>query len=249
MTQFLLKLIAMLAMLTDHAVKTVIKTGTLSAWVGMETERMIRIAMLVIGRMAFPIFAWFAAEGCRKTSDPKRHLIRLLVFSVLSEVPFQLCFHGTLKPGATNVIFTMLLSALAIHSAPLLERYLPKTAARILPSVLAVALGWVLQTDYNAWGVALVIGLYYLPDRKRRILYLFTWVTVFQLIWHGWSKGTCLWLTPGGQLLLPLYYLGCLAAVALLCCYNGERGPNAKWLFYVFYPAHLLVLYLVQLYL
>ena len=121
MTQFLLKLIAMLAMLTDHAVKTVIKTGTLSAWVGMETERMIRIAMLVIGRMAFPIFAWFAAEGCRKTSDPKRHLIRLLVFSVLSEVPFQLCFHGTLKPGATNVIFTMLLSALAIHSAPLLE--------------------------------------------------------------------------------------------------------------------------------
>ena len=150
-----------------------------------------------------------------------------------------------LTPGATNVIVTMFLAALAIHAAPWLEgRGIPPLPAKLLPAAAAVALGWFLHTDYNAWGVGLVIMLYYLPDQKRRLLFLTAWVTVFQLLWHGVQDGQILWLQPRGWLIL-LYYLGYLLAVALLACYNGKLGPKSKWLFYVFYPVHLSLLYLM----
>jgi len=245
MSQFALKLIALFAMLADHTVKTVLGYGSLAPAVGMETERVIRVTMLVIGRMAFPIFAWFSAEACRKTASPARHLTRLGLFALLSEAPFQLLFHGELTLGATNVIVTMFLAALAIHAAPWLEgRGISTLPARLFPAAAAVALGWFLHTDYNAWGVGLVIMLYYLPDQKRRLLFLTAWVTVFHLFWHGVQDGQILWLQPRGWLIL-LYYLGYLLAVALLACYNGKLGPKSKWLFYVFYPVHLSLLYLM----
>ena len=245
MSQFALKLIALLAMLTDHTVKTVLVSGSLAPMVGMEAERAIRIVMLVIGRAAFPIFAWFAAEACRKTASRAKHLLRLGLFALLSEAPFQLLFYDTLKPGATNVIFTMFLAALAVYSAAWIEeRGMAALPARMIPAAAAIALGWFLHTDYNAWGVGLVIMLYYMPDQRRRLLLLTAWVTVFQLFWHGMRDGQILWLQTSGWLIL-LYYLGYLLAVALLACYNGKRGPKSKWLFYVFYPVHLTVLFLI----
>ena len=62
------------------------------------------------------------------------------------------------------MIFTLLLAALGIYAAKvLMERRISKPASVLLSGVLATALGWVLKTDYNAWGVVLVLMLYYLP--------------------------------------------------------------------------------------
>lgn len=251
MTQFSLKLLALLCMLSDHLAKVVLSGGFLIPYIGTEANLWLRTVMIVIGRIAFPIFAWFTAEGCRKTKNPTKYLQRLLIFAILSEAPFQLCFYGAgylgFQVACHNVIFTMLLGALAIFGGTLLKKWLPDAMACLLPALIATALGWILYTDYNAWGVALIVALYYLPTEKGRLLFLLAWSTVFQLIWHGYDGNTLVWLTGENNYLLILQWFGMLFSVGFLATYNGQRGRNAKWLFYIFYPAHLLILYFLRL--
>lgn len=250
MTQFALKLIALFSMLLDHTAKILPVADLLSPIIGMETARMIQDSMLILGRMAFPMFSWFVAEGCHKTANIRQYSLRLTVFALLSEVPFQLCFYGrsmdTLELACHNVMFTMLLAVLAVWIAQLLKKHhCIEIVAALLPAGAAISLGWFLHTDYNAWGVALILGLYYIRDKKGQFLWMAAWITVFQLIWHGWNGTTLIWFTPSGSIQL-LYWLGALLAVPVLMTYSGERGPKCKWLFYAFYPAHLLMLFMLR---
>lgn len=244
MSQFTLKLLAMLLMLCDHLAKVVLSTGVLGPIIGVEASQWVTTVLMMLGRIAFPIFAWFTAEACRKTHSMPRYLLRLLIFAVLSEIPFQLCFWnaGTmgLQLGCHNVLFTLLLASAAIYAGEWLGRN--GSYLRLLPAMAAMVLGWVLHTDYNAWGVGLIILLYYLPEKKQGLILVGCWMTVFMLLWHGWDGRTLRWLSPQGYVLL-LEWLGGLFAVPLLAAYQGQRGHKCKWLFYGFYPIHLLVLY------
>lgn len=249
LTQFTLKLLALIFMLLDHTVKVLLPPGVLAARVGMEQEMLIRSTMLILGRASFPIFAWFAAEGYRKTSYMGRHCLYLLLFGILSEIPFQLCFYGAdtgLRLGCHNVLFTMLLAAGAIYLSQIWEeRGLSKTISIILTSATALFLGWVLHTDYNIWGVGLILALYYLPENKMRLIFLTAWISVFQLLWHSWNGSSLVWLSGAGSIQL-LYWLGGMLGVALLATYSGQRGRGSKWLFYCFYPAHLAMLFVLS---
>ena len=247
MTQSTLKLLAMLFMLCDHFAKVVLSTGVLRTFLGVTGNEQLMIGLETVGRIAFPMFAWFVAEGCRKTGNFPNYLGRLAMFAVLSEAPFQYCFYAARQNGLSlachNVMFTMLLAAAGIYAAKWLNEHgLPEMAAILIPSILAVALGWVLQTDYNAWGVALIFMLYYLPEKKQKLTVLACWMTVFMLLWHGWNGETFVWLHAGGFSLLCMW-LGGMFSVPILAAYNGQRGRPVKWLFYVFYPVHLAVLY------
>ena len=243
MTQSTLKLLAMAFMLCDHFAKVVLPTEVLLPVLGAAGNRQLMLLLEIIGRIAFPIFSWFVAEGCRKTRNFPRYLARLAMFAVLSEAPFQYCFYGAGQNGLTlachNVMFTMLLGAVGIYSAQLLRAH--GIAAQLLPGAAAVALGWVLQTDYNAWGVALILMLYYLPEKKQKLLLLGCWMTVFMLFWHGWDGQSFVWLHGGTELIW--LWLGGMLSVPLLAAYDGKRGRGMKWLFYGFYPVHLAVLY------
>ena len=251
MTQFSLKLIALLCMLCDHFSKVVLTTGVFSSVLGLENHFWLRTMLTVVGRIALPIFAWFTAEACHKTKNPKKYLLRLAIFSIVSEVPFQLCFYAAtpnaLSLGCHNVIFTMLLGAAGIlFGQYLLQKRVPAIAAVCIPAMIAIALGYMLHTDYNAWGVALIIGLYYLKDQKSRLIFLACWITVFQLIWHGWNGEVLVWLSRENDYRLILQWIGGLFSLGFLATYNRQKGRSCKWLFYVFYPVHLLILYLLR---
>lgn len=252
MTQSALKLLALAAMLCDHLAKVVLNTGILAPMIGIQANLFLRIFMVSVGRMAFPIFAWFTAEGCRKTGNPKRYLLRLLIFAVVSEIPFQLCFYNAYSTGIKlafhNVIFTMLLAAGAVFFGKwLAEHRVPEGAAKLIPAAAAIALGWFLHTDYNAWGVALILGLYYLKEENVRLLFLGCWITVFMLVWHGWTGNGLSWLGDENGYQLILQWIGCLFALIFLATYNGQRGRKLKWLFYVFYPVHLTLLFAIRM--
>ena len=251
MTQLTLKIIALVFMLMDHAAKVVLPAGALAPMVGTEGEVLIRSIMLILGRAAFPMFAWFTAEGCRKTSDLGKYCLRLFLFGIISEAPFQLCFYGAYRNGLQfgfhNVLFTMFLATAAVYLGRILEqRGLHTIAARALPAATAVWLGWILHTDYNAWGVGLILVLCYLPEKAGRLGFLAAWVSVFQLLWHGWDGTQLVWLTGAGRMYI-WYWIGGLLGVLLLASYSGKRGRGCKWLFYTFYPVHLALLFWLAL--
>jgi hypothetical protein len=229
MTQSTLKRLAILFMFCDHFAKVVLSAGILRPVLGAAGNEQLMILLESVGRIAFPIFAWFVAEGCRKTHNFPRYLGRMAIFAVLSEAPFQYCFYAAgengLRLGCHNVMFTLLLAAAGIYASKLLENYeIPRMPAVLLPSILAVTLGWVLQTDYNAWGVALILMLYYLPEKKQRLILLACWMTVFMLLW---TAGTAKPSSGSGQ--TARVCAGCGWAAWLRCrCWPVIRGSAAE---------------------
>ena len=223
----------------------------------------------IIGRSAFPIFCFLLVEGLLHTSSRGKYLLRLLLFSFLSEIPFNLALFGGLRnANHQNVFFTLAIGLAVIwgmdeilHSDHLLrfrekglrfheknrlfhekDRFflqkkgdLPSELLSILPYasclllvLLGAGLANLLHTDYGAIGVLLIVLFYCF--RKHRLLASFL----------GWS------------LLSATLYLESYSFPAFLLCffYNGKRGflrGRAKYLFYFFYPLHLLLIYALRL--
>ena len=173
-----------------------------------------------IGRIAFPIFAFLIAEGYRHTRRKWNYGCHLLIFAFISEIPWMLLH----TDGSHNVLFTLLAGLCCIAILDKLKKH------KILPLlfVLVIALATsALNTDYGIQGVALVLMFYLFKDKP-----------LLQLLFA-----------------LPLFYdfhpLGILASFGLISLYNGERGfikgSYSKFLFYAFYPCHLIVIWALLL--
>ena len=211
MSAFWLKVIAAAAMLTDHI-------GALF----FPQTAVLRIA----GRLAFPIYAFLAAEGAAKTRHPCRYLARLGAFALLSELPFRLAFSISLnKPALLNVLFTLFAGA-ACCMVCSVQKALPSFCF-ILSAAAAAQLS---GSDYGAYGVLCIVCFYLLRREKAGQGIVFALLTAFNSI-----------LVPA-----PLQAFAVLG-LAPCALYSGERGRDLRWLFYAFYPAHLLLLWAVRL--
>ena len=159
-----LKLLAVVTMLIDHMGFTLFPHAV---W------------MRAVGRLAFPIFCFLIAEGCAHTHDKKRYAGRLLLFAVLSELPFNLMCSGQwLSWNYQNVLWTLLIGALVCWAMDW-ARTRPEMWRR-LPADAAIAVGFILgqvcSTDYGGWGV-LLVTLFYLTREVRN-----RWPSS----WWGW---------------------------------------------------------------
>lgn len=231
-----LKLLAMALMLCDHLWATVIPG---SPWLNS------------IGRLAFPIFAFQIVEGYFCTSDYPGYRNRLLLFALISELPFNLMTGGSLiNPFEQNVIFTFLLGLLLIR---FMERARAKnTPVYVLSILLSLGAGYVLGnlTFVNYFGAGVLTVLLFYLCRGRR------------LGWLGLLLGM---LYLNGELIGGLiyevsllgfrfsFYQQSFAVLALIpiWLYNGQQGPHSRHLqlaCYWFYPVHMLVLSLIWLY-
>lgn len=218
-----LKWIAVITMAIDHMGASVLEAYTLNAWGGSPLGGMfvrkwdeilaVDQVLRYIGRPAFPIFCFLLVQGLIHTHDVKRYAIRLGIFALISEVPFDLALHiRPFYPEKQNVFFTLLIGLLVIWFFRTHKNTLPVRAAGI---VAGAALAELLHTDYGGFGVALIVLLYLLKDRKKRQCIL--------------GACCCAWETTA-----PLAFL-------LIWFYNGQRGRQPKWFFYWFYPVHLLL--------
>lgn len=237
-----LKLIAVVTMLMDHIGAVILEPLMMQGgYVGLvgydpvlyEVNTFLR---LVIGRMAFPIFCFLLVEGFVRTSNVYRYGLRLLLFALVSEVAFDLALNGVwLESSYQNVLFTLLVGILVMIVCNRVEA---KEWNRVLTAATEVAvlfvgmeLADVLRTDYGGYGVLCIASLYFF--RKDRRVQLLAGTVAFvagDFLLHGSLN----------ELLAPL---GFVAAAY----YDGRRGLKLKYLFYVFYPAHLLVLYIVRM--
>lgn len=199
----------------------------------------------MIGRLAMPIFAYMVAEGCRYTRSPIRYLSGLLICAVVCQIGLyigtastNLCIMATFSLG---IVLTFCLQA---FKAALFDRrcHWLKKALWALVFVLAVFFARVLckhiYMDYGFWGSMLPVfaSLFHLPDTAPRFLKKLD------------NKWVHIAIFSIGLLLLCRTYSWVqyysLLSLPLLLCYNGRRGKiKLKNFFYIFYPAHLALLY------
>lgn len=226
-----LRLLAILFMVLDHLWATVVP-GNL--W------------LTCVGRLAFPIFAFQLCEGYRHTSDYRRYRRRLLVFALLSEIPFNLFYAGSvIFPFHQNVLFTLLLGLLAIRQADMLRREegIKKKSLRFLALLLIFAGGAVLFPDYGLMGVMTVLCFFVFRDHRLFQLAAMAVLNIFAF------KGQTIPVSLGALAFdFPIQGFA-LLALPLIWLYNGEKGRGGKGLrlfWYIFYPLHMLALYFIQ---
>lgn len=214
--------------------------------------------MYYLGRLAFPIFVFFVAEGCRKTHDIKRYLLRLGVFAVVAQVPFTLLF----EKWAGSVILTFFLGVLGVYCYQKLREHVAAPVAA-LPAVAFAVLAELLGSDYGWLGVALVLALYLCGEnRKRQFICLAVGLAALYLVQTPLQYLITYWIIPGspffGALIrvvpeyLKMYLLyhliifgSAMLALIPLYFYHGDRGSGNKYFFYIFYPAHLFILFII----
>lgn len=180
------------------------------------------IILRIIGRMSFPIFCFVMAEGMYYSKNIRGYLLRLFAVALITQPVYSLCFTGQLFWKQLNVMFTFLLAGIGIlgyQRLPVAGKWLG-----IVGMFAAACLAAVLNTDYGDYGVALV-SLFYLLRENKKVMVVVT--GLFQL---GMAQG------------IQQYSIFSLVPILF---YNGKRGRNIKYFFYVFYPAHLLIIYIV----
>ena len=224
---FVLKMIAIVTMLVDHM-------GAI-----LYPEQMM---FRYIGRIAFPIFVFLIVEGFCHTRNIRKYELRLLLFALVSEIPFDLAFRGrVLEFTYQNVFFTLFLGLVMLDVIRVVRKRIPPAwtvVAEVAVLVLFMLLAELLRTDYGAGGVLLVYAFYRLKGKAL-------WLTIVLLI----VSYVCFGLTE------------CLSVIAMIpvVLYNGKRGferngiysgqnrspagTAVKYAFYLFYPVHLMILY------
>ena len=222
-----LKLIAIISMLADHVNKALI-------YPYLESNHgflaFISDVFDIIGRIAFPLFCFMLVEGYFKTRNRKKYLLNLLLFGVISEVPFDMFTTASFfNMNWNNVMFTLALVLVTVWIIDTLKEKMQKRPKALwyLVSILIVlgrcCVSMSLSLDYEHH--AILIGYFF---------YLFHDMPVFAIPFGYASMFKEPWALLGFGLTLT---------------YNGERGKQHKMLYYWFYPVHLLILGLLRLYL
>ncbi|MDD4415064.1 MAG: TraX family protein [Oscillospiraceae bacterium] len=233
LSSFGLKCVAIIAMTIDHI-----------GYLLIPPDKSMLFRM--VGRIAFPIFCFLIVEGYFYTRNITKYALRLFAFALISEVPYDLAVKKSVfNMSRQNVFFTLLIGLLTIafinkctgSFLSIAKKYKPKTARLVFfISVLAficsfatlasLYLALKLRVDYSLIGLPTILSFYVF----RR----------YQVV--GLSSIAFINLRLSGGFQAPAV----LAAIPLLL-YNGEKGKPMRWLFYIFYPAHLMCLYLLRL--
>lgn len=219
-----LKYIAFLSMLIDHTNKALIYP-ILNEGILQHISNLFDI----IGRIAFPLFAFFVVEGFFKTKNRKKYLTNLFVFAVISEVPFDMFLTSTFfNTRANNVLFTLALSLITIwiidilkdklENKPPILWYLVSVVVIIISCFISMQFG----LDYEHHSI-IIVYLFYIFYNKPVVGCALAYLSIITEVWS-------------------------ILGFGLVLTYNGERGKQNKIINYWFYPVHLLILGILRMY-
>jgi hypothetical protein len=209
-----LKLLAMLTMTLDH--------------IGVQMFPGV-LWLRIVGRLAFPIYAYMIAEGCAHTRNRRKYLLQMAGLALLC----QLVYFFAMGSLFQCILVTFTLSILLIYSCDTGSR--PLTALALLGvAFVTVALprllpGTDFAIDYGFFGVLVPVAAYLGKTHREKLLF-----TAGALVALAWSVGDIQWYS--------------LVALLPLALYGGQRGKRRmKWLFYLYYPLHLAAIYGISL--
>lgn len=232
MTSYMLKIIAIITMAIDHTGDAFFKQISF---------------MNLIGRIAFPIFAFQISEGYIHSKNLKKYFLRLFLFAIISQVPFALFASLYTQEFTLNIFFTLFTGLLAIFiydkiihnnfkfiSNEKVNMFLKECFALFTVIILAV-LAELFHFDYGFFGIAIIFLFYIFKNSKIEMAVCFIIACILKythsIILYGYS----IWYVLCGLFtILPIIFI---------CLYNKKQGKKVKYLLYFFYPVHLLILY------
>ena len=223
MNRNILKYIAVIAMLSDHLSLV---------FVGMDNP--LGVAMRVFGRLTAPIMCYFLVEGYMHTSSKKKYALRLLAFALISQLPFSYLLTGRLFSTHFNMMFTLFFCFMLLV-------VIEKVESRVLKFILALVIYSV--CDYCDWGMVAplwVMAFAMLRNDKKKLTAIYALICLFWVL-----RSTYMAVDAGKMWYDGLWQAGVLEFIPFLYLYNGKAGKSSKfskWFFYIFYPAHILIL-------
>lgn len=172
----------------------------------------------IIGRLAFPIYCFLLTEGFVHTHDQSSYLKRLFIFALISEIPYNLAFSDQIFDfGRQNVFFTLFLGLGMLMMLSKCADRIEKGAVVLIVAMIAE----LLHTDYGYVGILFILCFYLAKEKPLEGNLLACGCNFLGGIW--------------------IQFFGILSTIPILM-YNGKKGKSVKYLFYIFYPAHLLIL-------
>lgn len=237
MSVFVLKIIAMITMVIDH--------------IGYCFYPNILLLRL-IGRIAFPIYAFLIAQGFLYTKNRNKYFLKVLLMAILSEIPFDMTFFNSyFYLQYQNVLITF---SIVLFSLILYEHLKSKGKDAYYAIMVGFLICFISQADYSIIG-PIVIYMYYFSCKNNEnykikplnVILIGTTLIIYEMLHAGLSN-------PNGLLDFVInrgyIYIGVVVATMLIIFYNTKLGPKNKiinTIFYLFYPAHIIALYLISL--
>ena len=240
MSSFILKIIAVISMFIDH-IAYVAPSGN-------------SIYFNMVGRIAFPIFAYQSVQAYVHTKNLKKHLIKLAIFEVISQLPFSLFFSAFTTDFTLNIFFTFLLALFALY---LYDKCKNKLLGFIIIILFSIV-GELIKVDYGAFGILLIFVFYYFEKEfKDKTLHIGNigissnklLMSIIVII-MSFAKYLSNIFKYNNHINYYMWFaLFTSASLIFILLYNKQEGPKVKYFFYIFYPLHLTILYLINTFL
>lgn len=218
-SSFALKIIAVICMFCDHFGDAIIKPFSF---------------FNVIGRIAFPIFAFQITEGYIHTKDLKKYFKRLIIFAIISQIPFMLFLSTFTSPFTLNIFFTLLLGLLSIY----IYNKIPNKFLAIVIGIIISIFAEIINVDYGAWGIIIIMIFYIFKDKKVIMSLLY--------ILSCFIKYLPNLLKYNFHYIYLLLLFSTAFSIFFIIAYNGKQGKKIKYFLYIFYPLHMLILYFIN---
>ena len=221
MSNFVIKIIAFVAMLLDH--------------IKYSDSVFENFATLYLGRLSYPLFAFLLVEGYVHTSNLKKYFERLVVFGIISQIPFMLFRTLVGEWVMLNIMFTLLLGLLCITAYDKIKnKYISISLV-----ITLITIGEILRVDYGWFGVTTIFIMYLLREKK---MFLPLAYGIIVLVFYYSLVGLSDMFSKEYMLQMLFMWL----STFIINAYNGEKGKSLKYFFYSFYPIHMMIVYLLH---
>jgi hypothetical protein len=197
----------------------------------------------IIGRVSFPLYCFLLSEGFNHTKSVRNYLLRIFIFAVISEIPFDMLFYKIVfNPNEQNVLFELSLGIIALIFCRMGET---KNKLFYLLTVIPVIAAVLLRTSYGAYGIILILSFWLCKNNRFGKIVS---VIVITCLFYGLFNYQLVILNNRYDIFVTnILQQYAILSVVFFLSYNGELGRRSnKWLFYAFYPLHMFVLYLIS---
>ena len=226
-SQEALKIIACVTMLLDHIGAVLVPSMA---------NYKVYYALRIIGRISFPIFCFLLAEGVAHTKNPVKYGLRLLIGVFLAELPFDLSLSGRVDWANQSVMVTLFLG----FGMALIMNKLDRT--KLVPVIIFGFLAELFRCDYGIWGIAMIALFVMTRERKDRNNLQIIGMLIICYFMNSATVGIF-------GIRVPIQLFAVLSLIPIFL-YTGKKSTGSKviqTIFYLFYPVHLLVLYLISI--